>query len=89
MTEKILKNVAASVRQRLLNEVEFEERPFNEIPRYYADNITLDTVKNIAKFKEELKPEFMNVVFKDSNFVDDNAKTNTFPVLRQHGIDDV
>ncbi len=36
MTEKILKNVAASVRQRLLNKSESEERPFNELLQYYA-----------------------------------------------------
>lgn len=36
MTEKILKNVAASVRKRLLNKSGSEERPFNELLQYYA-----------------------------------------------------
>jgi predicted nucleotidyltransferase component of viral defense system len=36
MTQKTLKNVSASIRQRLLNKAKTEERPFNELLQYYA-----------------------------------------------------
>lgn len=36
MTEKKLKNIAASVRQRLLNKSRSDIRPFQEIVQYYA-----------------------------------------------------
>lgn len=54
-----------------------------------ADDITLDVVSGIAALKAELKPEIMRVVFKDSGFADDVAKTNAAQILRQAGIDDV
>jgi adenine-specific DNA-methyltransferase len=43
----------------------------------------------IAALKDELNPEIMRVVFKDSGFADDVAKTNASQILRQAGIDDV
>jgi predicted nucleotidyltransferase component of viral defense system len=36
MTDKPLKNVSASVRQRLLNKAKQERRPFNELLQYYG-----------------------------------------------------
>ena len=36
MTERPIKNVAASIHQRLLNLAKEEGRPFNEILQYYA-----------------------------------------------------
>ena len=54
-----------------------------------ADDITLPVVSGIAALKDELKPEVMRVVFKDSGFKDDVAKTNAAQILKQAGIDDV
>jgi adenine-specific DNA-methyltransferase len=54
-----------------------------------AKEIGLDTVEGIASLKEELKPEVMRVVFKDSGFANDVVKTNAVQILRQVGIDDV
>ena len=54
-----------------------------------ADSITLDVVEGIAKLREELKPEIMRVVFKDSGFADDVVKTNTVQILKQAGITEV
>lgn len=54
-----------------------------------AKDITLDVVEGIATLKDELKPEVMRVVFKDSGFADDVVKTNTVQILRQAGIADV
>ena len=54
-----------------------------------ADDITLDVVSGIAALRDELKPEVMRVVFKDSGFADDVTKTNAVQILRQAGIDDV
>jgi len=53
------------------------------------DNINLDQVRDIAALKEELKPEIMRVVFKDSGFQNDVVKTNAVQILNQAGIDDV
>ena len=54
-----------------------------------ANDITLEVVSGIAALKDELKPEVMRVVFKDSGFKDDVAKTNAAQILKQAGIDDV
>ena len=54
-----------------------------------ADTISLDVGEGIAALKEELKPEVMRVVFKDSGFADDVVKTNAVQILRQAGIEDV
>ena len=53
------------------------------------ENIDLDQVRGIAALKEELKPEIMRVVFKDSGFQNDVVKTNAVQILNQAGIDDV
>lgn len=54
-----------------------------------AKQISIDVVEDIAALKDELNPEVMRVVFKDSGFKDDVVKTNAVQVLRQAGIDDV
>ena len=54
-----------------------------------ARQISLEVVEGIAALKDELKPEVMRVVFKDSGFADDVIKTNAVQILRQAGIDDV
>ena len=51
--------------------------------------ITLDVVRGIADLKDELKPEIMRVVFKDSGFKDDVVKTNAVQILKLAGVDDV
>lgn len=54
-----------------------------------SDAISLDVVEGIAKLKDELNPEIMHVVFKDSGFKDDVVKTNAVQILKQAGIVDV
>jgi len=54
-----------------------------------AKQIRLEVVEGIAALKNELKPEVMRVVFKDSGFKDDVVKTNAVQILCQAGIDDV
>jgi adenine-specific DNA-methyltransferase len=51
--------------------------------------ISLEVVEGIAALKEELKPEVMRVVFKDSGFADDVVKTNAVQILRQAEIEDM
>ncbi|MBT7828786.1 MAG: hypothetical protein HN708_00825, partial [Candidatus Marinimicrobia bacterium] len=51
--------------------------------------ISLEVVEGIAKLKDELNPEIMRVVFKDSGFKDDVVKTNAVQILKQAGIVDV
>ena len=54
-----------------------------------SDDITLEVVENIVRLKDELKPEIMRVVFKDSGFANDVVKTNAVQILKQAGIVDV
>nr|WP_319396590.1 site-specific DNA-methyltransferase [uncultured Desulfobacter sp.] len=54
-----------------------------------SDAISLGVVEGIAKLKDELNPEIMRVVFKDSGFKDDVVKTNAVQILKQAGIVDV
>ena len=54
-----------------------------------SDDISLEVVEGIAKLKEELNPEIMRVVFKDSGFANDVIKTNAVQILKQVGIEDV
>ena len=54
-----------------------------------GSEITIDVVEGIGKLKEELNPEVMRVVFKDSGFKDDVIKTNTIQILKQFNIEDV
>jgi adenine-specific DNA-methyltransferase len=51
--------------------------------------VDLDVVEGIAGLKQELEPEIMRVVFKDSGFADDVVKTNAVQILKQAGIEDV
>jgi len=54
-----------------------------------SDDISLEVVEGMAKLKDELNPEIMRVVFKDSGFKDDVVKTNAVQILKQAGIVDV
>ena len=54
-----------------------------------SDAISLEVVEGIAKLKDDLNPEIMRVVFKDSGFKDDVVKTNAVQILKQAGIVDV
>lgn len=54
-----------------------------------ARPIALDLVEGVAALKKELQPEVMRVVFRDSGFEDDVAKTNAVQILRQAGIEDI
>jgi adenine-specific DNA-methyltransferase len=54
-----------------------------------SNAISLEVVEGIAKLKDELGPEIMRVVFKDSGFKDDVVKTNAVQILRTAGIVDV
>ena len=54
-----------------------------------SDAISLKVVEGIAKLKDELNPEIMRVVFKDSGFKDDVVKTNAVQILKQAGIVDI
>jgi adenine-specific DNA-methyltransferase len=54
-----------------------------------SDTISLEVVEGNAKLKDELNPEIMRVVFKDSGFKDDVVKTNAVQILKQAGIVDI
>lgn len=54
-----------------------------------SDSISLEVVEGIAELKDELKPEIMRVVLKDSGFNDDVVKTNAVQILKQAGIADI
>ena len=54
------------------------------------EQITLDTVEEIAKLKEQYESDdLMRVVFRDNGFKDAEVKTNAIQILKQSGIDDV
>lgn len=52
-------------------------------------NIPLTVVEELIRVKDSLAPEVMRVVFRDSSFSDDVAKTNAVEMLRMAGITDV
>lgn len=54
-----------------------------------SDNITTEVAEGIARLKDELNPEIMRVVFKDTGFKDCVVKTNAVQILKQAGIEDV
>lgn len=51
-----------------------------------AENVTTDIAREIVKYKKENEIEEMRVVFKDSSFKDDSAKTSVKAALRDGGI---
>lgn len=53
------------------------------------NDVPMETVNGIGALKEELKPEIMRVVFKDSGFKDDVVKTNALQTLKRFGIEDI
>lgn len=54
-----------------------------------ADNIYSQVAEGIGKWKEELSPVSCRVLFKDSGFPDDAAKTNSTQILKRYGITEV
>ena len=54
-----------------------------------ADKVTAATAEGIGKWKSELAPQVCRVVFKDSGFTDDVAKTNSVQTLKRFGISEV
>ncbi|MBU3092190.1 site-specific DNA-methyltransferase [Clostridium sp. CF011] len=54
-----------------------------------GDEITLEVVEGIVKFKEELNPEITRVVFKDNGFKNDSVKTNAIHILRRNNIQEI
>ncbi|MCT4594357.1 MAG: site-specific DNA-methyltransferase [Anaeromicrobium sp.] len=53
------------------------------------NDITLEVVEEIGKFKEDCDTEIMRVVFKDTGFKNDSVKTNAMQILKRYGIEDV
>ncbi len=53
-----------------------------------AKVIDLEVVEGIVALKEELMPEVMRVVFRDSGFKDDVVKANAVQILKQAGLAD-
>jgi len=51
--------------------------------------ITTEVAREIVRLKGELNPEVMRVVFRDTGFKDDSAKTNTKEILRTNGVDEI
>ena len=51
-----------------------------------SDRITTEVADAMARLKEQLKPETWKVVFKDSGFADDMAKTNIKETLKCAGL---
>ncbi|MDA3950485.1 MAG: site-specific DNA-methyltransferase [Spirochaeta sp.] len=54
-----------------------------------ADGVDAKLAEGIVSIRDEIQPEVIRVVFKDSGFKDDVAKTNVVQVLKQVGIEDV
>lgn len=54
-----------------------------------SDKITTEVAKAIGKWKNERQPVSCRVLFKDTGFSDDVAKTNSIQILRQFGIEEV
>ncbi|MBU3176494.1 site-specific DNA-methyltransferase [Clostridium estertheticum] len=53
------------------------------------DEITLEVVEGIVKFKNELNAEVTRVVFKDNGFKNDSVKTNAIHILRRNKIQEI
>lgn len=54
-----------------------------------GDGINANLAEGVVAIRDEIEPEVIRVVFKDSGFEDDVAKTNVMQVLKQAGIEDV
>ncbi len=51
-----------------------------------GDQITETVAEEIGKWKEQIKPDFCKVIFKDSGFYSDKVKTNMVYTLERYGI---
>jgi len=54
-----------------------------------ANNIDISVAEKIIQMKEQIKPESMNVIFRDNGFKDDVVKTNMIQLLTKHGVESV
>jgi len=52
-------------------------------------DITTEVAQEIVRLKGKIQPEVMRVVFRDTGFKDDSAKTNTKEILRTNGVDEI
>lgn len=53
------------------------------------NDISTGVANKIVELKNELNPEVMRAVFRDTGFKDDSAKTNTKEILRTNGVDEI
>lgn len=53
-----------------------------------ANDINSEVAEGIGKWKEELNPKICRVIFRDNGFTD-VEKTNSFQILKRHGITEV
>ncbi|MCY4253487.1 MAG: site-specific DNA-methyltransferase [Flavobacteriaceae bacterium] len=51
-----------------------------------GDQITETIPEEIGKWKEQIKPDFCKVIFKDRGFISDKVKTNTVYTLERYNI---
>lgn len=53
------------------------------------DEIDMEVAKRIVAIKDDKKPETMNVIFKDTGFKDDVAKTNVVQYLEKYEVNSI
>jgi len=82
-------NLTLPIEEKSINDSKIYVIGFGALIVCLDDHVTLDTVKHIAKLKEEYAAEKTRVVFKDSSFSDAVVKTNALQTLKQFGIDEV
>ena len=51
--------------------------------------ITTEVAQEIVRLKGKIQPEVIRVVFRDTGFKDDSAKTNSKEILRTNGVDEI
>ena len=82
-------DLTVPIEERQINSKTVYSIGFGALVICLDDAINLDVVEGIGRLKEELDPEVMRVVFKDSGFQDDVVKTNAIQILKKYGIHDV
>lgn len=53
------------------------------------NDITIEVVEGMVKFKDELNPDITRVVFKDNGFKNDSVKTNAIQILKRNKIEEI
>lgn len=82
-------DLTVPIEERQINSKTVHSIGFGALVICLDDAINLDVVEGIGRLKEELDPEVMRVVFKDSGFQDDVVKTNAIQILKKYNITDV